>query len=205
MVLIGSWCTFFYKDFFDQDRYMVPLKTRDLDLLIPAPSATKVRVDVAGLLRDLGFVVGFTGSEGYIRMEHPELIVEFLVPERGKGSNKPYPLPRLGLNAQPLRFLEFLAQRTIKVHIEGVFVRLPHPANFALHKLVVLSRRTDRAKQAKDKEAAMRVLEALIDKRQDDTIRKAFGSMPRRWQTKVKKQLSDLFDKRVMNVLTHDA
>ena len=145
-----------------------------------------------------------TGSAGYIRLEHPELIVEFLVPERGRGSDKPYRLPQLGLNAQPLRFLEFLAQDTITADVEGVSVRLPQPANFALHKLVVLSRRAGRAKQAKDREAAMKVLEALIDQGQDDSIRKAFDSMPRRWQGKVIKQLADPLDKKVMDVLTHD-
>ena len=204
VVLVGSWCTLFYKDFFGTTQYRASLKTRDMDLLIPEPSTIEAQADVAELLKDLGFVVGFTGSEGYIRLEHPELIVEFLVPERGRGSKKPYRLPQLGLNAQPLRFLEFLAQDTITADVEGVSVRLPQPANFALHKLVVLSRRAGRAKQAKDKEAAMKVLEALIDQGQDDSIRKAFDSMPRRWQGKVIKQLADPLDKKVMDVLTHD-
>lgn len=203
VVLVGSWCTLFYKDFFGTTQYRTVLKTRDMDLLIPEPSTIETQVDVAELLKDLGFVVGFTGSEGYIRLEHPELIVEFLVPERGRGSNKPHRLPQLGLNAQPLRFLEFLAQNTITADVEGVSVSLPHPANFALHKLVVLSRRADRAKQAKDKEAAMKVLEALIDEGRNDSVRKAFGSMPRRWQGKVMKQLADSLDKKVMDVLTH--
>ena len=204
VVLVGSWCTLFYKDFFGSSSYMASLKTRDMDLLIPRPSAAKAEVDVAELLKDLGFVVGFSGSEGYIRMEHPELIVEFLVPERGRASDKPYPLPKLGLNAQALRFLEFLAQDTITVKVEEVSVRLPHPANFALHKLVVLSRRTGHAKQVKDKEAAMRVLEALIDKGEDDSIRKALGTMPQRWQGKVRKQLALPLDKNVMDVLNHE-
>jgi len=204
VVLVGSWCTLFYKDFFGpRIRYIASLKTRDMDLLIPTPSAAKAEADVAELLKDLGFVVGFTGSEGYIRMEHPELIVEFLVPERGRASDKPYPLPKLGLNAQALRFLEFLAQDTITMKVEEVSVRLPHPAHFALHKLVVLTRRAGHAKQAKDKEAAMRVLEALMDKGEDDSIRKAFGTMPRRWQGKVRKQLADPLHKNVMDVLGH--
>ena len=202
VILIGSWCTLFYRDFFGGEQYMAPLKTRDIDLLIPTPSASKAEVDVAELLKDLGFVVGFTGSEGYIRLEHPLLIVEFLVPERGRGSDKPYPLPKLGLNAQPLRFLNYLAQDTITAKVEGVDVRLPHPANFGLHKLVVLSRRPGCAKQAKDKEAAKRVLEALIDKGQEDSIRKAFGTMPRRWQGKVRKQLADPLDEKLMYVLS---
>jgi hypothetical protein len=203
VVIVGSWCTLFYKGFFGDDSYLAPLKTRDVDLLIPWPSSTKTKVDVAELLRDLGFVVGFTGLEGYIRLEHPELIVEFLVPERGRASDKTYPLPKLGLNAQALRFLDFLAQSTITMKVEGISVMLPHPANFALHKLVVLSRRPGPEKQAKDKEAAMRVLEALIDKGKADSIREAFGAMPRRWQIKIRKQLADPLDKKVKDILSH--
>ena len=113
IVLVGSWCTLFYKDYFSDVDYRPVLRTRDMDLLIPQPRTLRVKTDVAELLKDLGFVVGFTGSEGYIRLEHPELIVEFLVPEKGRGTDKPYALPQLGLNAQSLRFLEFLAQNTI--------------------------------------------------------------------------------------------
>jgi hypothetical protein len=105
------------------------------------------------------------------------------------------------LNAQALRFLEFLAQDTISTNVEGVSVRLPHPAYFALHKLVVLSRRTGQAKQAKDQDAALKVLEALVKKGEDDSIRKAFGAMPRHWQGKVRKQLTDPLFKKVKDIL----
>ena len=81
IVLVGSWCTLFYKDFFSGKKYMTSPTTRDMDLLIPQPRTIKAKVDVAQLLQDLGFVVGFTGSQGYIRLEHPQLIVEFFVPE----------------------------------------------------------------------------------------------------------------------------
>ena len=174
IVLVGSWCTVFYKDFFASKKYMASLTTRDMDLLIPRPRAIKAKVDIAELLKDLGFIVGFTGSQGYIRLEHPQLIVEFLVPERGKGLDKPYSLPQLGLNAQALRFLEFLSQDTIKSKVGSINVTLPHPANFALHKLVVMGRRPKAEKQAKDKDAAIKILNALIDTEQSITIKNAF-------------------------------
>lgn len=82
IILVGSWCTLFYKDYFRDPEYMKPLVTRDVDLLIPRPRAIRTKTDVAELLKDIGFVVGFTGSQGYIRLEHPQLIVEFLVPEK---------------------------------------------------------------------------------------------------------------------------
>ncbi len=201
IVLVGSWCTLFYKEFFGRTKYKVSLVTRDMDLLIPRPSAIKAKVDVAELLKDLGFVVGFTGSKGYIRLQHPQLIVEFLVPERGKGSDEPYPLPQLGLNAQPLRFLEFLAQNTITTKVGATTVTLPHPANFALHKLLVLTRRPVQEKQMKDRQAAIRILSALIDKGQGNLITELFHAMPRRWQGKVKKQLTDLAENRILDIL----
>ena len=201
IVLVGSWCTLFYKKFFSGKKYMTSLATRDMDLLIPQPRTIKAKVDVAELLKDLGFVVGFTGSQGYIRLEHPQLIVEFLVPERGKGSDKPYSLPQLGLNAQALRFLEFLSQNTIRSKAGSIMITLPHPANFALHKLLVMGRRPKVERQAKDKEAAIRILNALIDSDQSDTIKNAFQAMPKRWQGIVKKQLTDITEEKILEVL----
>ena len=201
IVLVGSWCTVFYKDFFASKKYITSLTTRDMDLLIPQPRAIKAKVDIAELLKDLGFIVGFTGSQGYIRLEHPQLIVEFLVPERGKGSDKPYSLPQLGLNAQALRFLEFLSQDTIKSKVGSINVTLPHPANFALHKLVVMGRRPKAEKQAKDKDAAIKILNALIDTEQSITIKNVFQAMSKRWQGMVKKQLTDITEKRILEAL----
>lgn len=60
IVLVGSWCTLFYKDFLDSKQYLTSLTTRDMDLLIPQPRNIKVKADVAELLKDLGFIVGFS-------------------------------------------------------------------------------------------------------------------------------------------------
>lgn len=202
VVLVGSWCTLFYKDFFGDDKYSPTLTTRDIDLLIPAPKDIKVKADVADLLKDLGFIVGFTGSQGYIRLEHPQLLVEFLVPEKGRGSVKPYPLPQLGLNAQSLRFLEFLSVNTISSKAGKVKVTLPHPANFALHKLLVMTRRNVQAKKEKDKAAAIKILTALIDKGLESTIKDTFLTMPKKWKTKVKNQLTDITDRKILDAIS---
>lgn len=201
IVLIGSWCTLFYKDFFGSRKYMTSLTTRDMDLLIPYPKDIKVKSDLAELLKDLGFIVGFTGSQGYIRLEHPQLIVEFLVPEKGRGIDKPYPLPQLGLNAQSLRYLEYLSIDTIVSKVGNINLKLPHPANFALHKLLVMDKRRQSEKKAKDKESALRILNALIDTKRESLINKAFQIMPKKWQNKIKKQLTDITDKNILELL----
>lgn len=150
VIIIGSWCILFYENYFATTTYTPIIKTRDIDLLVPSPHKLQRYIDIPELLKDLGFIVGFKGSEGYIMLEHPNLIVEFLVPEKGRGLDKPYPLPQLGLNAQALRFINFLAQSIIHITIEDIPIMVPHPANFALHKLMILSRRKAKEKAEKD-------------------------------------------------------
>ncbi len=201
IVIVGSWCTLFYKEFFGSKEYMVSLTTRDMDLLIPQPKTIKVETDVAELLKDLGFIVGFAGSQGYIRLEHPQLIVEFLVPEKGRGSDKLYLLPQLGINAQSLRFLDYLSSDTIIITLDSLKVKLPHPARFALHKLLIMGRRQQTEKQEKDKQSAIRILNALIKTGQSPSIKEAFLAMPTKWQNKIKKQLADITETKIVEVL----
>ena len=54
--------------------------------------------NVPAMMEDLGFIADFCYPEGYMRLNHPELILEFLVPEQGRGSDKPYPLPQLQIS-----------------------------------------------------------------------------------------------------------
>jgi hypothetical protein len=197
VVLVGSWCTLFYEDYFAGIKYASVLKTRDIDFLIPRPAAIKQTVDIAELLKDLGFVTGFTGWEGYMRLEHPQLIVEFLVPETGREYGKPYNLPKLGLNAQALRFLDFLSKNTITVEIKKIKLLLPHPVNFALHKLLVAGKRRNKEKTGKDIQDAARILNALIEKSETKSIKNVFSSMPRKWQNKIKKNVTELDDEKL--------
>lgn len=55
VILIGSWCIPFYKDYFGSVKYSATIKTRDIDFLVPTPSRTKTKADIPKLLKDLGF------------------------------------------------------------------------------------------------------------------------------------------------------
>lgn len=200
-VLIGSWCLPFYEDYFSGVDYAPSIKTRDIDFLIPQPALIKSKTNVSELMKDLGFIVGFKGREGYIVLEHPELEVEFLVPEKGRSFNKPVPLPQLGLNAQALRFLELLAQDTIQVKAKDITLTLPHPANFALHKLIVASRRRQKDKAAKDREAGLKVLKALIEKREIVRVKGVFSSLPVKWQAMIVKELKGAEETDLIQIL----
>lgn len=201
IILIGSWCIPFYKEYFTKGKYVPSIKTRDIDFLIPVPSRIQKKVDIPELVKDLGFVIGFKGPWGCIRLEHPKLVIEFLVPEKGKGTNKPYPLPKLGVNAIALRFLNFLSENTIKVKVEDFYLTLPHPANFSLHKLIVFQRRIKEDKAMKDRNIAIRILKALVNKSEKDIISQAFHSIPQKWQKRIVKGLEETKERGILDIL----
>lgn len=201
LILIGSWCQHFYKSYFTGMRYTPTIRTRDMDFLVPVPFRIKNKVDVEELLRDEGFVVTFSGGAGYMKLMHPDLIVEFLVPEKGKGSDRPYPLPQLGMNAQPMRFLDYLLQNTIRIEAEGLKINVPHPAAFALHKLIISARRTKEEKLLKDRKEALAVLTALVRKGDAGEIRKMFEKMPAGWRKRVLDVLTETDNVEIMRIL----
>jgi hypothetical protein len=41
-------------------------------------------LDVYKFIEDLGFMEVFQGSKGYMKTEHPDLTIAFLVPKRGR-------------------------------------------------------------------------------------------------------------------------
>lgn len=204
VVLVGSWCLHFYREYFPHSSYHPTIRTRDVDFLVPLPKRIKTKVDVAALLKEKGFVVSFSGSKGFIRLMHPELIVEFLVPELGRDTDKPVPLPGLGINAQPLRFLDFLANHTITLEAEGLSIRVPHPAAFGLHKLIVSTRRKTDEKFLKDRREAIDILTALIRKGEGARIKSLYDEMPVRWRSKARKVLEEYGDTKIIDVLRNE-
>lgn len=131
IILIGSWSIYFYQDYFKSKSYSTFIRTRDVDFLIPLPFKLHKDIDVFKLVEKLGFVIEHRGSKGYIKLQHPDLTIEFLVPERGRGITRPHSIPRLGINAVALRYLDFLASNAIIVDFEGLKIKLPHPAAYA--------------------------------------------------------------------------
>lgn len=105
----------------------------------------------------------FQNAEGYR--------VEFLTSNRGSDDyvEQPAKMPALGgASADPLRFLDFLIRdpvRTMLLHRSGVPVVVPDPSRYAVHKLIVASRRhvdgQGPAKRDKDIRQAALLFQAL--------------------------------------------
>jgi len=110
--------------------------------------------------------------------------VEFLTPNRGSADQegKPVVMPALGgAAAFPLRFLDFLLYQPIRavlLHGAGVPVLVPAPERYAVHKLIVGSRRkVDQdvtMKSTKDRLQARTIFNAMIKNRQHAEIASAY-------------------------------
>ena len=202
-ILIGSWSAYFYNEYLSGTPYLdrAALKTRDIDFLVDNPAKIRKTVNVPELLSDLGFVIIYKGNKGYIKLEHPDLLLEFLVLEKGRGIDKPFPLPKLGINAVALRFLSFLSANTIKVKVEDFYITLPHPANFALHKLIIFQRRLKQDKAVKDRNIAIEILKSLIEKGESSIIKEVFESIPKKWRARVIRGLNKSEEKDILAVL----
>jgi hypothetical protein len=100
------------------------------------------------------------------------LRVDFLTPNMGPDTDAPQPLPALQTDAEPLRFLDFLIREpepAVILHGAGVYVLVPAPPRYAIHKLIVSRRRPEgAAKRDKDALQAEALLEVLAQKRSHD-------------------------------------
>ena len=201
-LLVGSWCLLFYKDYFNGCSLLPIIRTRDLEFLFPVPFVFNHSVDMYELLRDLGFVLDYKGEQGYIIFQHPHLILEFLVPARGRESSQPFKIDQLGINAQALRFMDMLARSPIQMPFNDVTVRLPHPVDFALHKLLIAGRRKDSAKAYKDRAQAVALLFALDDAGEIETVHSVFEKLPNPWKQTIRQELIAQQDNRLANIVT---
>ena len=115
-VLVGGWCGYFYKYFFSY--LALPLEPREVDFAAVAASPT--RQASSGLLEAMK-PAGFSADilcDGYVRLAHRDLIVEFLVPT---------PVKRRRLDAELADSMDFLLSKmkntknTVLVWVDGMY------------------------------------------------------------------------------------
>jgi len=134
--------------------------------------------------------------------------IEFLTPNTGSADHdgKPAPMPALGgAYAQPLRFLDFLLTdpvRSVMLHRSGISVTVPAPERYAVHKLIVASRRqaddNGILKRDKDVRQAEILIEALIETRRLADLAEVYAEAWKRgpsWKDGIAKGMSFMHEK----------
>ena len=131
----------------------------------------------------------FRNDQGYL--------VDLLTPTRRRGE-RPVPLPALEAGAEPLQHLRWLVDHPLSAVAlwgAGIVVRVPQPARFAIHKLIVAQRRGhDRLKRRKDLDQADALIAALRNKDPfalEDALEEA-RSQGRSWSAAINRSLAEL-------------
>lgn len=185
-------------------------RTQDIDfaragknLALVLPADLEVRTHDAIESLKMGFlpVAGLSSKAGatWLNPREPEFRLDFLTTLH-RGGEAPYAHPKLHITLQPLKFMEFSleqVQQAVLVSGEGaVLANIPHPARYALHKLLVFAERkgTFQTKANKDLLQAGMLLSVLKERRAAE-VRDIWGDLLSRgkgWTTRAKQGLAAL-------------
>ncbi len=158
-------------------RWQDGLRTQDVDfahagkqLAIALPASIEIDVHAAIESLQMGLlpIQHFDGGTGatYLDPRDPEFQLDFLTPLH-RGGMEPYRHPQLGIRLQPLKFMEYLLQDVQQAALlsasGAALVSAPHPARYALHKLIIAGERPASriAKSNKDVQQAASLLSVL--------------------------------------------
>ncbi|MBL7084107.1 MAG: hypothetical protein ISS41_10855 [Candidatus Aminicenantes bacterium] len=163
IVISGGWAPLVYYHYLLSKKEVEPLRTKDIDIVVPEKLAKRRNRTVDEILAAAGFKTKFKSRhippvvsyEGNI--EGHDVEIEFLTHLRGSGRNNVVKVQK-DLYAQALRYIIVLIENSIKVSIndlkmengEILEVRVPSPGAFIFQKGLIFVRRTRREKSAKD-------------------------------------------------------
>ena len=173
--------------------------TDDLDLAASAVGCTAA-INLARVLAKTG--LGFQPARHLDTADPPVFYVvplthyrvDVLTPLVGRPAVGPLYLPDLESHGAPLRFLDYLLEDLLYVAFPigtGVLTRVPAPARYALHKLMIAPRRPAADKRQKD-EAQAQMLLALLVVDQPLAVRAAWQALvrkPKSWSAVVLEQM----------------
>ncbi len=181
------------------------LKTQDVDIasdpILPI-AVPELASDVPKILESLemGFLpvppLHHSHPSTAFKVRGQALRVDLLTPALKNKVGGWVPVPRWNAAAQPLPFLDFLIEGSEPAAVidgGGILVSVPHPARFALHKLITSQERAAafQTKVEKDLRQAAQVLKVLSEERPGD-IEFAWEDIKKRgerWKSRVRKGL----------------
>lgn len=145
---------------------------KNISLALPSNVEVQTRDAIDSLQMGLLPVAGLSGKSGatFLSPRDPAFRLDFLTTLH-RGGETPYEHPQLHVMLQPLKFMEFSLQQVQQAVVfnrgDAVVVNVPHPARYALHKLLVQGEREGgyAAKSSKDLMQAASLLAVLKELR----------------------------------------
>ena len=144
--------------------------TNDIDISVAEFVAGENEEDIGSILKraDPTFEPYWHANDKLPRIFKSSNFQVDILTRHVRGRKSPVLVPKLGCSAAALSFQEYPAGDTIEVvalYGAGVTVRVPTPARYAIHKLIVAQQRgpTSLAKKQKDLVQARELLDILLE------------------------------------------
>ncbi len=187
--IIGSWCFILYQRLLPIEKY--PLRTQDLDILIPMPYRGKP-LDLIDFFKKLGFSESFN-PDGSVFFSGYKMKVEFLGPEKGDGLKPPKYIKEIAITPQLLHYIDILFEEPIVLKVaKGVRAKVPAPAAFTIHKLIIATLFKRAGKREKDvRQAVYAGKYVLSEQAEMKKMMRLWAGLPRPWKRKVGRALVD--------------
>ena len=163
IVIAGGWAPLIYYHYLLSDKNLNPLRTKDIDIVVPSKLKIIANKTIDELLVKAGLKTIFrslhippvihyeSNIEGY------EVEIDFLTTQKNKKENKVVIVQR-GLHAQSLPFVSILLEDTVWIEIDDFpldknkffKIRVPTPGAYIFNKGLTFTRRNKKVKKAKD-------------------------------------------------------
>ena len=163
IVIAGGWAPLIYYHYFLSDKERMPLRTKDIDIVIPGMLEIRGNNPIDELLAEAGFKVRFKSLHVIPAVSYEgkigdfEVEIEFLTHQKGAGEEQVVKVQD-GLQAQSLRYISILLENAVEAIIddflfddgEKLMIRVPSPGSYVFQKGLTFSRRTIEVKKSKD-------------------------------------------------------
>jgi len=184
-VLVGSWCQDFYRYLWGNPFQIPAATTTDADLLVPKSMKFKLSADIATIMEQNGFKIDIHHS-GLMKFIHEDFKFEFLTESGAKAKEEVFTFKNLNLTAQELHFMNIPVAYNFVIPFRDIFIRLPEPEAFALHKLIVSQRRLKPEKREKDLAAVSGLFDYFVTKEQHrKRLKEIMDEFPKGWRRKI--------------------
>ena len=156
------------------------------------PGIIPLTTDIGQLLKSLGFDSDYDYSTGIIKYVHPDLEIQFVTPERGRGRDTAYNIKQLQIKAEGIRYLGILQDNSFTMKHEDISLRIPEPEAYVLQKILASRKRANEDKRAKDLDTAFSIGELCMqDHKRRRRMKAIFNDLPKKWQKEILKTLRD--------------
>lgn len=159
IIIIGSWAEYFYSYLGIIDVHS-SVVTRDVDILYPDIYQPRRSINIHRDFYEMGYLYDEDILTEIVRFTKQNIIdVEFITLNKGREliAQK---IPSLDINAMALRDLEYLVKYSFLILFRNLEFKIPEPAAFLVHKLLILEKRTE-LKRVKDIRSIKNLLNIL--------------------------------------------